>query len=257
MHILPKHYVLSCFLIISFLCSCSYKQQQILFESRNILADSLQKADSNTDVKYRIQHQDLLEIKNLQNMQYIVSDQSGGNAVFNTAGPTYQVEEDGTVALPVIGRVNVAGLTRMEASRKIEDLYRKDLLKNPIIDLKIVNLKVTVLGEIGKQGNYTLTKDVTTLIEILGEAGGLTEKSNEKNIKIIRGNKDDPQVTIIDLSDIKTLSSPEIILQNNDIIYIAQNKKTVRTEKLQNLSSILQPAIIILNTALIIYTLTR
>ncbi|MGV8879803.1 MAG: polysaccharide biosynthesis/export family protein [Sphingobacteriaceae bacterium] len=257
MYIRHTIHILSYFLIISLLCSCAYKQQQILFEATHAQADSLHKVTDTATVKYKIQSQDILEIKNLQNIQYIAADQAGSNIIAGSQGPTYQVEEDGTVALPAIGRVSVAGLSRMEASRKIEGLYRKDLLKNPIIDLKIVNLKVTVLGEIGKQGNYILTKDKTTLIAIIGEAGGLTEKSNEKNIKIIRGDKKDPQVTVINLSDIKTLSSPEIILQNNDIIYIAQNKKTVRTAQLQNLSSILQPAIIILNTALIIYTLTR
>src|SRR5258708_5406883 len=158
------------------------------------------------------------------------------------------------VALPVLGRVPVAGLTRAEAAKQIEDLYRKNLLKDPIIELKIINLKVTILGEIKSQGNFPLIKDKTNLIEIIGEAGGLSESANEKNIKIIRGDPKNPQITEIDLSKIKTLADPRIILQNNDIIYIAQNKRAVKNDQLQNFSTTISPILIVFNTALIIYT---
>jgi len=200
-------------------------------------------------------------VRNLQNMQYIVGDMSsgggsGGSSSVST-GQTYQVEEDGNVALPVIGRVPVVGLTRIEAAQKIEALYREKLLKDPIIEVKIVNLKVTILGEIKTQGNFPLVKDRTTLVEMIGEAGGLTDKANEQNVKIIRGNSNNPKVTIIDLSNIKSISDPATILQNGDIIYIAQNKRAVRNDKLLNFSTILQPALILFNTALIIFTLAH
>jgi polysaccharide export outer membrane protein len=149
------------------------------------------------------------------------------------------------------------GLTRIEAQKKIEDLYRKTLLKDPIIELKINNLKVTIFGEAKAQGNFPLTKDRTTLIEMLGEAGGLTDRANETNIKIIRGTQKNPQVTEIDLSNIQSINDPRAILQNGDIIYIAQNKRAVRNDKIQNFSSIFQPALLLFNTALIIVTLIR
>ncbi|HEY4195030.1 MAG TPA: hypothetical protein VGM63_05820, partial [Mucilaginibacter sp.] len=85
-------------------------------------------------------------------------------------------------------------------------------------------------------------------------AGGLTERSNEKNIKIIRGDPKNPQVTDVDLSNIKTLADPRIILQNNDIIYIAQNKRAVKNDQLQNVTTTLSPILLVLNTALLIYT---
>lgn len=243
--------------------SCSLKQQQVLFEEP--LADSVQQvaqaSSGNGTSDYRIRSQDILQIRNLQSTKYIVDEtpmsstttsSSGGVA---SQGQTYQVEDDGTVALPVIGHVQIAGLTRAEAQKHVEDLYRKNLLKDPIIELKIVNLKVTILGEIKAQGNFPLVKDRTSLIEMIGEAGGLTDRANEKNIKIIRGDPKKPQVTEVDLSKVKTLADPRIILQNNDIIYIAQNKRAVKNDQLQNISSTIQPALIILNTALIIYTL--
>ncbi|MDP9046699.1 MAG: hypothetical protein M3N14_01095, partial [Bacteroidota bacterium] len=95
------------------------------------------------------------------------------------------------------------------------------------------------------------------LVELIGRAGGLTEKANETNIKIIRGSQENPKVTEIDLSDIRSINDPRAVLQNGDIIYIAENKRAVRNEKIQNFGSIFQPALLLFNTALIIVTLIR
>ena len=210
---------------------------------------------------YRIKSQDILQIRNLQNIKYIV-DVTPINTVTTTGGSgttqdgiTYQVEEDSTVALPVIGHVKVVGLKRIEAQKLIESIYRKDLLVNPIIDLKIVNLKVIILGEIRSQGNYPLVKDKTTLIEAIGAAGGLTERADEKSVKIIRGNQRNPTVISVDLNNIGSINDPKTILQSGDIIYIAQNNRAVRTDNLQSVSIFFQPVLILLNTALIIVTL--
>ena len=123
--------------------------------------------------------------------------------------------------------------------------------------MKIINLKVTVLGEIKSQGELPLTKDKTTLVELIGQAGGLTENANETNVKIIRGSQKNPQVTIIDLSNIQSINDPKAVLQNGDVIYISKNKRAVRNEKIQNFSVIFQPVILLINTALIIVSIVR
>ncbi len=244
------------FLALFFLCSCSYKQQHALFKTDLAApAPVYSSAPSVGNAGYKIGPDDLLQIRNLQNISYIANEQS-----LATSAPqatAYQVEEDGTVALPVIGRIMVSGLTRYQAARKVESLYKEKLLKDPIIDLKIINLKVTVLGEIRTQGNYLLLKDKTSLVDIIGEAGGLTDKANEKNIQIIRGDKAHPQLITADLNDIRTLANPELNLQNNDIVYIGQNNRALRNEATQNASGILQAVLVLLNTALIIFTLTK
>ena len=81
--------------------------------------------------------------------------------------------------------------------------------------------------------------------------------NDEKNIKIIRGPQDNPQVTEIDLSKLSSLSNPACILQNQDIIYVSESRHAVKNEKLQNLSNIAQPALTLLNTVLIIFTLSK
>jgi polysaccharide export outer membrane protein len=248
--------------LLSVFTSCSYKQDQLLFQQKQGF-DSISTRKTTPTAQYHIQPQDILQIRNLQNISYIIGDapsatssgaSTGGSS---TQGQNFQVEEDGNVALPVIGRVQVEGLTRQEAANKIEDLYKNSLLKNPIIELKIVNLKVTILGEIKTPGNYFLIKDKTSFIELIGEAGGLTNKANEKNVEIIRGDPAHPVVKRIDLSDIRSLSDPAGVLQNGDIIYVAENKRAIQTDKITTFSTFIQPALIVLNTFLIIFTLAR
>src|ERR1700744_1741292 len=127
-----------------FISSCSYKQDQLLFQEKNAI-DSARQKSAVTLATYKIQPQDILQVRNLQNISYITGDvvgggtaasSSGGSSGSSSTGQTYQVEEDGTVALPVIGRVQVVGLTRMEATKIIEDEYRKTLLKDPIIEVR-------------------------------------------------------------------------------------------------------------------------
>jgi polysaccharide export outer membrane protein len=249
------------FLIVLILSSCSGKQYQPLFEQKIVNTDTISQKSNNDISNYRIKSQDMLQIRNLQNIKYVVDEApssnsagGGGNA---GAGQTYQVDEDGNVALPVIGHIAVAGLTRTQASKLIEDLYRKNLLKDPIIELKITNLRVTLLGEFKGQGNFPLVRDKTTLIEMIGQAGGLTDKANISNVKIIRGDQKNPQITYVDLRDIQSINDPRAVLQNGDIVYIAQNKRAIRTDNLQNVSTFVQPILLLFNTALIILSLSR
>jgi polysaccharide export outer membrane protein len=235
--------------------SCGNKQSQLFYNPKN--ATRLSTSPDIPKKIYHIQPYDLLQIRNLQNRKYIVQEPlTLKTQTSPSEGETYEVEADSTIGLPILGRIKIAGLSRTEAARHIEMLYKKEM-KDPIIAVKIINLKVTVLGEVKLQGTYTLSTDHTSVVELIGLAGGLTDKGNSKNIKIIRSGPKAQQVLEVNLRDIQTLSDPGIILQNKDIIYVAKNKKTIQSEKLQNIAAILQPVISLLNTAWIIHTLTR
>jgi polysaccharide export outer membrane protein len=107
------------------------------------------------------------------------------------------------------------------------------------------------------QGNYVLIKDKTTLIEVIGQAGGLTERADEKDVRIIRGSEKNPTIVDVDFSNILSVNDPKTVLQSGDIIYVAQNKRAARSDNLQNFTTIFQPALLLFNTALIIFTLAR
>lgn len=244
--------------------SCSYKQNQAFFEQNSKAQAAPVKAEDYKIADYKIKVGDILKVRNLQSIKLITDDASATNSTDQTSSGggsqalDYQVETDGTIALPVIGRVQVAGLSRLETSKKLDDLYRQNVLKNPIIEVKVVNLKATIVGEVKRPGNYLLLKDETTLMEILGEAGGLTDKGNEKKVRIVRGGGlQTKQVIDVDLDDVASLTNPETIIQNQDIVYVEQNRRAIRNDKLQSLTTIAQPALLLLNTVLIILTLRK
>jgi polysaccharide export outer membrane protein len=258
-HLIYIAFIFSSLLVFS---SCSYKQNQVLFEQKSLAVDTTFSKNNTNISNYRIKPQDVLQLTNMQNSKYIVDIAAGTSANTSSASAaqqneTYQVDDDGTIPLTGIGRVKVAGLTRVEARKYIEELYGKDFLKSPLFDLKIINLKVSVFGEVKAPGNFSLTKDKTTLIEVIGEAGGLTDKADEKTVKIIHSGRQNPTTEIVDLSNIKSLTDPRIVLQNNDVIYISQNRKAIRSDNIQNFSTIIQPVLIVLSTALLIITLAR
>jgi polysaccharide export outer membrane protein len=237
--------------------SCSNKPYQTLFDGAATANQSNQFTIAGV---YKIKPEDILQVRNLQNIKFILEDVNTSSsstpaAGGNSAAQTYPVEQDGTVALPVIGHVAVAGLSRQEAAKAIEAMYRDKLIKNPIIEVKIINLKVSVFGEVRSPGNYALVKDKTTLIDVLGQAGGITDRGNEKRVKIIRGGTENPQVTEINLSELASLSNPAMVMQNDDIVYVGQNKRAVRTENIQSISTIAQPTLLLLNTVLLLFTL--
>ena len=251
-----------------FLTSCSTKNHQALFNAATDMNTESIKGvyvvndQGEEDIYYKIKINDMIAIRNLQNKEWGSSQTqtvtTGSVAATGENVTTYRVDIDGSVNLPAIGKVLIAGLSRREATAKLQERYGSvNFLRDPIIELSIVNLKVTLLGEFNKQGNFLLTKDNTTLVEVIGEAGGLSKTADPKTLKIIRGNRENPELIYVDLSDIKSLSSRKLILQNNDIISLQQTKNAVLADRLQKSNNIIQPLLVVINLAVLIFTLTK
>lgn len=258
-------------IIINFclLNSCAVRKQHTLFNSpTDVLTDTIKQVyvvndQGISDAYYKIKVNDQLAIRNVQNFEFGASNGTGGTSLSAGSGGTstavlsFQVETDGFVTLPAIGKVEVVGLTRREAALKIQDIYKQKLLKDPIIELTVVNLKVTLLGEFSKQGNFLLERDNTTLIDIIGEAGGINKTADPKTLKIIRGDRSHPEIIYVNLNDINSLASKKLIMQNNDIVVLQQTKGQALSEKLQSVNNIIQPLLVVVNLAVLIYTLSR
>ncbi len=205
---------------------------------------------------------DFLVIQNLQNENLITQGSGNSQAIQNiqnssSSGYRYRVENDGSVLVPVLGRVNLGGLSRVKAEKQLNKLYETDLLKDPIISLSIVNLQVTMLGEFGKQGNFVLEKDQVSLVQMLGEAGGLSPRANKKRIKIIRGDYQNPHVFVVDLTDINSLSDPRLFLRNNDIVYAETKGIFQNLDVLAPATSVLGIGLSLFNVFLLIKTLNN
>lgn len=258
-----------CFLSISIaLASCAARKEHSLFNApTDLVTDTIKQVyvvndQGISDAYYKIKVNDQLAIRNLQNKEFgatannsTISNQAVSGSINNTL--SYLVDVDGKVNLPAIGKVEVLGLSRREAAIKIQDLYAKKLLRDPIIELSVVNLKVTLLGEFSRQGNFLLERENTTLIDIIGEAGGINKTADPKTLKIIRGDRSHPEIIYVNLNDINSLASKKLVLQNNDIIVLQQTKGSALSEKLTSVNNIVQPFLVVVNLAVLIFTLTR
>lgn len=256
-----KNFIPYLILSLIFLSSCSPKGKNLLFITgkEKLAKDPVTVIQGDTEIGstlQKIQVGNILAIKNLQSTVQL----TGERGTVNTGQleiQTFLVEDDGTVNIPVLGKLKLAGMTRVEAEKYLEDQYRAKLLKDPIIDLTITNAKVTVLGEFGIQTNVLLTKDQTHLVEILGSVGGINARANKKNIKIIRGDLSNATVIIANLSDINSLADKRLILQNDDIIYAEPVGLFRSSDRVVGLNTILQTLFAALNTYLIIRNISR
>lgn len=250
--------VLSLFLLSS--CK-SLKNTNTLFQSEyDKFADtatSVYVANENnylTDNTYRIKPFDLIGLKNLQNPEGLVNS-SKIEGVQSAA--VFRTDKDGKITLPVIGSVEIINLTPSEAAQKIQKLYGKTLLRDPIIELIVVNYQITILGEVSKPGNFALERENVGLIEVIGKASGLTTFADPRKIKIIRKSPNGHEVIYVNLKNLNSLSSKKLILQNDDIIYIAPRGMQNVSESLKNYLGLVQPILIVLNAILLINTLNN
>ncbi|MFN3444786.1 MAG: polysaccharide biosynthesis/export family protein, partial [Bacteroidia bacterium] len=145
----------------------------------------------------------------------------------------YLINYDSSVTLPLIGRTNLVGLTRLEAAKRLEEEYGKYVI-NPIIEVNIVSLSVTVLGEVMAPGKIIIDKERTTIVDIIALSGGLKDPAKKNQIKIIRGQ----DIIQIDLRKIETLKSNVIIIQDGDIIYVEPYAVKAKLEPLSSLQSV-------------------
>lgn len=186
------------------------------------------------NVEYKIAPNDILNICVYTNDGFKLIDLtantpsesgSGGSLAIVSGGNNYNVDIEGFVKLPMIGKVKIQGLTTREADKMLEQQYTTYYNK-PFITTKVMNRRVLVFpGEGGSGTVVTLTNENTTLIEALALAGGITQNGRAKKIKLIRGDTRNPQVTIVDLSTIEGMKQTNLLLQANDIIYVEPTRR--------------------------------
>ena len=135
---------------------------------------------------------------------------------------TYLVDSDGNIEFPVLGTVHVAGLTRQQLVEKLKEMISK-YVQNPIVNIKIINFQVTVLGEVTRPGTFTVPDERISLSKALGLAGDLTIYGRRDNVLIIRETGDEEQYAYVDLTDSDLLNSPYYYLHQNDVVIVEPN----------------------------------
>jgi polysaccharide biosynthesis/export protein len=169
----------------------------------------------------------------------------------------YLVSNDGQINIPILGPVEVKDLTYTQIERKIQDeLTSKQLLKNPVVVCRIVNSKVTILGEVRNPGTYTFYENNLTILQALGLAGDLNITGVRKNIKVIRLENNKQLVGEIDLTQKDWMNSPFYFIKPNDVIVVDPNTAKVKSAGIiGNAGTLLGTISVILSSFLIIRSL--
>lgn len=151
------------------------------------------------------------------------------NANQNTSPFTgYLVTIDGTIMLPILGKIKVQDLTLLELENElIKKLIEGNHLSNPIVTVRLTNAKFTILGEVRNPGTYTFNEQNISILQALGYAGDLTIHGKRQDLLIIREENNKKTYKTIDLTSKKWFNSPYYYIKPNDVIYVNPNKAKV------------------------------
>jgi len=144
---------------------------------------------------------------------------------------TYLVDNTGYIDYPVLGKIKLGGLTRTEANNKMVAAI-SEYIRKPIVNLRIANFKVSVIGEVAKPGSYNVVGERVTILEALGMAGDLTIYGKRENVLVIRDKEGKKTYTRIDLTNADLLNSPFYYLSQNDVIFVEQNQTRLNSSVL-------------------------
>lgn len=137
----------------------------------------------------------------------------------------YLVDNQGNINFPMLGEIHVGGLTKTEIENLIIDRLKIYLKETPLVTVRIVNYRISVLGEVTKPGSFIVSSEKINLLEALAMAGDLTIYGMRDNVKLIRTGMDNKkEIITLDLNEAATVFSPYYQLQQNDVIYVTPNK---------------------------------
>ncbi|MBC2844978.1 polysaccharide biosynthesis/export family protein [Winogradskyella flava] len=181
---------------------------------------------------------------------------NGGTNLMSAQGnqqvQTYLVDYNGNIEFPVLGTIKVVGLTRTELTSLLTERIRT-MVNNPIVNVRLANFTVTILGEVSRPGTFTIQDERVTLLEALGMANDLTIFGKRENVKLIREVDGKKKFAYIDLTSVNTVNSPVYYLQQNDVIYVEPNKARVRSSTYNQNNGVLISAIGTLTTIIAVF----
>ncbi|WP_339839773.1 polysaccharide biosynthesis/export family protein [uncultured Maribacter sp.] len=168
----------------------------------------------------------------------------------------YIIDKNGEIDFPVIGKIRLVGLSPEETKILLTEKL-KDYLKDPIINIRIQNFTVTVLGEVNRPGTYPVNGEQITILEAIGLANDLTIKGKRNNVMVIRDFNGTKVYTRLDLTKKEALSSPVFYLTQNDVVYVEPNNSAIKTSTLDNRASIYLSVFSLLVTSTILILRTN
>ena len=174
--------------------------------------------------------------------QMCIRDRNNAALSYATTQPVlqqYLVDNEGNINFPVLGELHVGGLTKKATEQMIVEKLKPYITEMPIVTVRMVNYKISVIGEVARPGTFTISNEKVNVLEALAMAGDMTVYGLRDDVKLIRENANGKQEIIpLDLNKAETILSPYYYLQQNDIIYVTPNKAKARNSDVGNSTSL-------------------
>lgn len=255
------------FLIIGSLASCTTNkkltEKAIYFKGIN---DSVLQKQQAAQYVPKIQKGDILYIgfntanetsaKLLNQPNFYGAGSNVGANAGNSTTTGYLVDEQGKIILPMLGIMQAEGLTKVELTDTITRRIRESV-SDAIVSVRLMNYRVTILGEVAKPGTYSIPNERVTLLDVVGLAGDLTIFGRRDNIKIIRETNGKRELGEVNLNEGNIFASPYFYLRQNDIVYVEMTKRKMNNADQTNTRNLSLGLGLISAISLIVTTLTR
>lgn len=226
------------------MASCSTPKNIVYFQ--DIKEDSVLKSTASDPIRFKPMDQISVivnsrdpQVTAMFNLPYYSMRIGQSQSMTNTVGTVtsgtqgisgYIVDSYGDIDFPILGKIQVAGLTREEVAEKIkEKLLDSRQIKDPVVTVTFMNLGFAVLGEVNNPGRYKIDRDQFTILDALALAGDLTINAERESVVLVRRDGADERAYVLNMLDAQQLySSPAFNIQQGDVIYVKPNDKRVR-----------------------------
>lgn len=151
----------------------------------------------------------------------------------------YLVDNGGYIDFPVVGQIKVGNLTKRGAEELIRSELKPYLKEEPIVTVRMVNYKISVLGEVNRPGSFTISNEKVNVLEALAMAGDMTIYGVRDNVKLIREDENGKREIInLNMNNAAIVTSPYYYLQQNDILYVTPNKIKAKNSDIGNTTTL-------------------
>ena len=244
-------------LAIISLTSCVSSKEIIYFQDEKI--EKNDQVSLNSDLIYKPNDLLTINVSGLDpdavkpfNLPVVAYSNSVISAEGNLKMQTYLIDIKGNIEFPVLGTIRLEGLTRTKATAFLKEKLT-EYIKDPIVNIRLANFTITVIGEVNNPGTFTIQDERISLIEALGLAGDLTIHGKRENVFLIREDNGVKRFTKFDLRSIKVVNSRNYYLTKNDLPYVEPNKAKIRSSSYNENNVILISAISTLTTILAVF----
>jgi polysaccharide biosynthesis/export protein len=219
---------------IVLLSSCASRKDVIYFQDE-LITNAI--ANENLDFELLFKTDDLLtinvsaldpEVASPFNLAAVSTSTSVIDARGTLTMQTYLIDANGNIEFPVLGTLKLGGLSRSEANLFLKEKL-VEYIKDPIVNIRLANFTITILGEVNIPGTYTIQDEKISLSEAIGYAGDLTIYGNRKSVFLIRELAGQKRFSKFDLTSINVVNHPYYYLIQNDVIYVEPNNARVRS----------------------------